>query len=111
MAIDVAETRIKRPAESLPPCRGCGKADCFEVGQHDFSEQIRLREETRRKRAQLENGASNVIQRAYRSYLRRVYGTAQARVALAERFLHYQAATTINAVVRGRLDRRYFFYY
>jgi hypothetical protein len=85
---------------------GCGKSEYFEVGHKDFSDAIKMRkiiEEQNRLRCE---DASNRIQKAYRSYLRRMYAKAQATVALAERRLHYKAATAINKGVRGRLARR-----
>ena len=111
--VDISAVRLsmtnpgdKISNESLPPCRTCGRVDLFEVGHHDFAEEIKRREEEMRKRKLKERGAVLCIQRSYRYYLRRMYGQANARAIIAERLRQAKAATSINAGVRGRLARR-----
>ena len=110
--IDVTEVRKaiaidgSLQEEGLTPCKGCGRADMYVVGHHDFSEEIAKREEEERIRKLKELGAVTCIQRSYRSYLRRMYATANARAILAEAMRLKKAATIINSAVRGRLARR-----
>lgn len=110
--VDVNEVQRSRAMglnmsnEGLPPCRGCGRADMFEIGHHDFSEEIHKREEEARRRKLREKAAVVMIQRNYRAYLRRMYGSAQAKALLAEKLRRDKAATGMNAGARGRLARR-----
>lgn len=53
-----------------------------------------------------QTNAARAIQRVYRSRLRRLYGSVMVTAILAEKRLHFKAATAINKVARGRLDRR-----
>ena len=110
--VDVKEVRrgramaLEKSEEALTPCKGCGRADQFEIGHHDYSEEIRKREEEVRRRKAREKEAVLCIQRSYRAYLRRMYGSAQARALLAEKLRKHKAGTAINAGARGRLGRR-----
>ena len=53
-----------------------------------------------------ETFACQRIQCAYRLHLQRLYGSSMVLQILAERRLHYRAASRINAYARGRLSRR-----
>jgi len=37
------ELRAVIPPESVPPCRQCGRADCYDVGARDYKEEIARR--------------------------------------------------------------------
>jgi hypothetical protein len=84
----------------------CGRADKFEIGHHDFSEEIRKREEEIMRRKLKEKNAVLTIQRSYRCYIRRMYGSANVKALLAEKLRQNKAATIINAGVRKRLACR-----
>jgi len=47
-----------------------------------------------------------VIQRAYRRYLRLMYGSALCNLFLADKYVKLKAATKITSAARGRLGRR-----
>lgn len=59
-----------------------------------------------KSRAQLREASAKIIQRTYRSHLRRMYGSALAAAFLANNYLKFIAAKLINAAARGRLARR-----
>jgi hypothetical protein len=92
--------------EKMPPCRKCGRSDSFVVGVHDYAEEIANRLAEEKAKFEKETAAADVIQRAYRVYLLRMYGSAYSKALLAERQLQYKAVTAINAQARGRLARR-----
>lgn len=92
--------------EALPPCKKCGRADCFVIGPHDFSAMIAARDRLAREKIERETNAARVIKGAFRAYLRRTYGTAANMARVARRRLEAKAVTYINAAARGRLARR-----
>jgi hypothetical protein len=106
LKIDKSDNSFTPFPEKLPPCKQCERVDHFIIGIHDFAPEIEAREAEERIKAAREHAASVVLQRSYRSYLRRMYGSAFSAKAAAERLLFYKAATAINAVARGRLARR-----
>ena len=53
-----------------------------------------------------ESFACQRIQHVYRLHLQRLYGSSMVLTRLAERRLHYRAASRINGYARGRLSRR-----
>lgn len=102
---DVAED-LMIPLEMMPPCRQCGKADHLHVGSHDFSELIANRDRLAREKAERQLGATLVIQRCYRAYLKRMYAHAERQARIALEKLQAKAATRINACARYRLANR-----
>jgi len=92
--------------EALPPCKCCGRADCFVIGPHDFTAMIASRDRLAREKIERETSAAEVIKRAYRAYLRRAYGSAANKARMARKYLEAKAVTFINAGARGRLARR-----
>ena len=103
---DKRDKEIRPFPEKLPPCKKCERVDHFIIGIHDFSQQIAIRMEEERRKAEREYAAACIMQRNYRAYLRRMYGSAFSARAAAERLLFYRAATAMNAIARGRLARR-----
>ena len=95
-------------SEYLPNCEKCGRADCYFIGSHDFSEIIANRDAVEKLKRERELAASIVIKRAYRAYLKRRYATAAAAARLARKLLEFKAATIIAALGRRRLARRRF---
>eukprot|EP01038_Epipyxis_sp_PR26KG_P007451 gene7451-10157_t len=94
------------PTESLPPCVQCKEANCFVIGSHDFSEDIKKREIMKKEKIRIQTAAVVKIQRKYRRYLRKMYGKALSNAFLADKYYKYKAAVRINATARGRLGRR-----
>lgn len=97
---------LKLADESLPPCLRCMRVDCFVIGSHDFAAQIAAREAVEKAKQEMERKAVECIQRSYRAYLRRMYGSAVCGTFLAERYLREKGATKIQSYGRGRLGRR-----
>lgn len=93
-------------AESLPPCLGCKRVDCFHVGPHDFSALIANRKKREAEYERLKNKNALIIQTNYRRHLRRMYGEALKYVLQADYYYKYNAALKICALARGRLGRR-----
>jgi hypothetical protein len=106
LKIDKSDKQYVPPQEKLPPCKKCERADHFIIGIHDFTADIAIRMEKERIKKEKEEAAVRVLQRSYRAYLRRMYGAAFSKKAVAERLLFYKAATAMNAIARGRLARR-----
>ena len=95
-------------SEYLPNCEKCGRADCYFIGSHDFSEIIANRDVVEKRKREKELAASIVIKRTYRAYLKRRYATAAAAARLARKLLEFKAATIMAALGRRRLARRRF---
>ena len=94
------------PSETLPPCTNCTRMDCFVIGSQDFSEEIANRARLKLEAEKLLWESTKKIQRAYRAYLKRMYGHALANVFRAGKYYKHVAAIRMGALGRGRLGRR-----
>eukprot|EP01041_Mallomonas_annulata_P002776 gene2776-5465_t len=96
----------KLPKEALPKCTGCRRTDCYEIGAEDYSEDIAERRRKWLEHQRRIHRAARSIQRAFRSHLRMMFGKAYLGMNFAHKKLLDKAASQINALCRGRLDRR-----
>ena len=58
------------------------------------------------EKLRMETAAATRLQKCYRRYLRRMYGSALCDMFLANKYLRYVAALKITSAARGRLGRR-----
>lgn len=93
-------------SEALPPCVTCARIDCFVVGAFDFSEAIAERQRKERERLNRRTVSAIRIQRHYRLYLEKMYGSALSSVYMADRYYKHRAALKMCSLARGRLGRR-----
>ncbi|CAM9570941.1 unnamed protein product [Phaeothamnion confervicola] len=91
------------PDEPLPSCPDCGETRWLSIGVDDARKSMAVGRAEAAQRRRRERTAAKLLQRAYRSYLRR----ASVRTAIiTERLLLYRCAAVIQAAARGRLGRR-----
>jgi hypothetical protein len=104
--IKLLEAGAHIPKESLIPCKKCGRSDAFFIGPMNFADIIANRRKAEEEKKRKMDNAVRVLQRAYKAYLRRVYGSAYSLAYVAHKRLLNKAANRMTALVRGRFARR-----
>lgn len=93
-------------AEPMPLCQCCRKANFFEIGPKIFPNVVEERKNVIVTKVEQELAAAFVLKRAFRSFMRRMYGRAYRAAVRARALLRNSAATVITKNARVRLARR-----
>jgi hypothetical protein len=93
-------------SEPIPVCQCCKKTNFFEVGPKIFPDVVSERKAVIDKAVAEQDAAAIVMKRAYRLYLRRMYGRAFRETVRYYNLIRYRAATCISKNARVRLARR-----